>query len=118
MKNLRNRFRSVSGISRRMYAIIKNKRGYHYYLRTIWSSDLKINIHNSIEKSKVLTKFTLPVLGVLYSLYFVLLYAISPVYLYLNGGFRFVKDGFEFTNVKFFGWVNLIVMTILIIVLI
>lgn len=121
MKRLQNYQKTICGFKRRLYTVIKNQKtnNYCYYLNAFITVDQgDVMIWKSSKKSFWLTKYTLPVLGFIYSLYtfslkwlFVIISA--PFYMYFDGCRNFVRDRSWQNNVRFFNWSNVVIIIIL-----
>jgi len=125
MKVLKNYQKTVCGIRYNLFTIIFSKKaGYSYYLNKPWSEKagdcliLKTKI-----KSKTLNRYTLSLMGIMYTLFiYTLRYPIVimlyPFSMYFEGGYNFIKDGFMADYVRLFGWVNIVLIVGLIVCLI
>lgn len=121
MKRLQNYQKTICGFKRRFYTIIKNQKtdNYCYYLNAfITSNEGDLMIWKGSKKSGCLTKYTLPLLGLIYSLYVFSLkwpFAIisAPLYMYFDGCRNFVRDRAWQNNVRFFNWTNIVIVIIL-----
>lgn len=121
MKRLHNFEMSIYGFKRRLYTVIKNTKtnNYYYYLNAfITDNEGDVMIWKSPKKSVLLNRFSLPVLGFIYSLYtfsFKWPFAIisAPFYMYFDGCRNFVRDRAWQNNVRFFNWANIVIVIIL-----
>lgn len=121
MKRLYNYEMSIYGFKRRLYTVIKNTKtnNYYYYLNAfITSNEGDVMIWKNPKKSVLLNRFTLPVLGFIYSLYTFSIkwpFAIisAPFYMYFDGCRNFVRNRAWQNNVRFFNWANIVIVIIL-----
>jgi len=126
MKRLQNYQKSICGFKRRLYTVIKNQKtnNYCYYLNAfITDNEGDVMIWKSSEKSLLLNKYTLPAFGFIYSLYtftikwpFAII--IAPLYMYFDGCKNFVRNRAWQNNVRFFNWVNIIIIVVLLLIVI
>ena len=118
MKILKNYTKSIFGMKYRFFTVIYNGKTsqYCYYLNAIWTKNVgDILIFKSKTKSHILNKYTLTLLGGIYTLYLYLLnYPITvillPFYMYYEGCKNFVRNSAWVDNVRYFNWVNIVIM--------
>lgn len=118
MKALKNYEKTIAGVKHRLFTVIKNqnKSYFYYYLNGAFTQKAgDVMIYRSQSKSKLLNKYTLSFLGVIYSLlkYLVFLpgiFILYPVINYINGCKNFLKNRANITDVRFFNWVNILAM--------
>jgi hypothetical protein len=118
MKTLRNYEKTICGVEYPLFAIIKSQkdRKYYYYISMPWSSNIGDRmIYKSKTKSTLLNKYSLSMLGVLYTalmciVFYPLLLIAYPLYSYFDGAINFIKNGAWVTNVRFFNWCNIFIM--------
>jgi len=121
MKKLQNYQKSICGFKRKFYTVIRNQKtnNYCYYLNAyITDNEGDVMIYKSLKKSVLLNKFTLPVLGFIYSLYtFILKWPLviisAPFYMYFDGCRNFVRDRAWQDNVRYFNWSNIVIIVVL-----
>lgn len=121
MKRLQNNTHSICGFKRTLYTIIRNQKtnNYCYYLNCFFTDNVgDVMIWKHSKKSILLTKYTLPIIGFIYSMYvyslkwpFVII--LTPFYMYFDGGRNFVRDRIWQNNVIFFNWSNIVIIIIL-----
>ena len=126
MKRLKNSQKTICGVKYKLFAIIRNQKTlkYCYYISTPWS-DYEVGnvmIWKNKKKNAVLNKYTLSLLAILYTLikctvYYPSFVVIMFVYMYLDGGRNFVRDGMWAQNERFFNYCNIIIIIILIVAL-
>jgi len=122
MKRLCNNERTIYGLKRRFFTIIKSNESdkLYYYINLIWSkNDGDFLIYKSKKKSKIFNKYIMSFLGILSSFFFILIIPLIIIYMYFTGLYNFINDSaWDNENVKFFNWSNFIIMLTLLSILI
>ena len=109
------------GIKRTLYTVIfsRKRKKYCYYLNAYNTKNLgDTMISKSANKSMYLNKYTLPILGLLYTIYqytlkvsLVILYV--PLFMYFDGCRNFMRDKSWYQNVRYFNWINILIIIFL-----
>lgn len=121
MELLRKYKRGICGVKYRMFAIMFDDKSskYHYYVRGAWTDNIgDVLIYKSEKRSRFLNKFTLSIIGVFYSIFKYLIaypFAVitAPFYMYIDGCRNFIRNSAWQNNVRFFNWVNIIMVILL-----
>lgn len=118
MKIIKNYRRSIYGVKYTFFTVVFNgeTKHYHYYINTLWTKNIgDILVFRNKSKSKYLNKYTLQVIGVVftiykYSIYYPLSLIVSPLLMYIDGCTNFIKNTAWNDNVRYFNWVNIAVI--------
>ncbi len=118
MKILKNYQMSIYGVRYNLFTVIFNRKTnqYCYYTNALWTKNIGDRmIYKSKNKSKLLNKYTLPIIGITYTFYkYILKYtfaAISlPCYMYFDGCINFIRNTACYNNVRYFNWVNIVII--------
>ena len=113
IKRFREPKRNVCAIYNRYFRIIKNSKGIYFYE----FSDLFSKEYRQFYKGKRLkfiNKYFIYAVTVLYNTIGIpSLFLLYYPFAYFDGARNFIKDGVWANNVKFFNWVNFILLIIL-----
>jgi hypothetical protein len=114
MKTSRNYQRNILGIYNKYFQIVKSKNGYFYFFKDFLTNEY-LQIFKSKKRNRFITKYFLLLIAVLYHLICIPIMLISFYpYCYIEGGYNFVKDGVWANGVRFFNWVNIVIIFLLI----
>lgn len=125
MKILKAYKQSIFGVKYKLFTVIfDNKtKQYCYYTNALGTSNVgDCLIFKNKEKSKFFNKYTLPIIGVFYTIYtytFKWLFAIisAPFWMYFDGCRNFIRDRAWQNNVRFFNWINIVLIIALTLIL-
>jgi len=120
MKRIINRDRSIYGIKKKLYTVAYDKitTNYLYYLNHLLSNnDADCLIYKANRKSKVVNKYTLLIMGVFYNFFILAIklpfyIMIEPFDMYYEGGRNFIINSAWVDNVRFFNYVNIVLMIV------
>lgn len=121
MKTIRNRRGSFYGktfypFGRIVKAKQKDKSFKYYYQINVALSDALIDVMSSRKKVFGLNKYTVSLLSIIFNALWIPFIIIAyPIKMYFEGGYNFIKDSNWIQNVRFFNWLNLIFLFILLI---
>ena len=122
MKKLKNDCKTICGVKHTFFTIIKDKNSkYYYYLNSPCSSNIGDRlIYNSKSKSTIFNKYTLTLLGIIftilqYTIIYPILAIIYPVYMYMEGAYNFIRNKTWAQHERFFNWCNIVIILTLII---
>ncbi|SOS48991.1 hypothetical protein TNO021_420001 [Tenacibaculum dicentrarchi] len=116
MKRLKNHNKTICGIESKYFRILKNqKTGKYVYYVDAWALNLiaenRIKIADSTNKIKLFNKYTLVLMYFIFNIVSVILTPFIAIFYYLlkyfNGGASFITNSFDITHVRFFNWVNI-----------
>jgi hypothetical protein len=118
MKILKNYQRSIYGVKYNLFTVIFNgkTKQYCYYANALCTKNVgDTMIYKSKSKSILLNKYTMPVIGILYTIYkYLIKYpfaAISlPFYMYFDGCRNFIRNTAWYNNVRYFNWANIVII--------
>ncbi len=124
MKILKNYQRSIYGVKYIFFTVIFNgkTKQYCYYVNALGTKNVGDNlILKKSTKSKLLNKYTMPIIGLIYTVYtYTLKYPIAaiimPFYRYFDGCKNFIRDRAWQNNVRFFNWANIVLLIALMLV--
>lgn len=123
MKVFRDKYRGICNVQFRLFAIVKKTAtGRYYYLirsnTAIWSEWQQLY---SGKKVKALNKYTLPIICVLFNVivlpifYITWIGVIEWIYQYFDGMRNFVRNTAWYQNVRYFTWVTMLALVIMIV---
>jgi len=123
MKTLKNSQKTICGVESTLFAIVKNQKTnkYCYYISAPWSTNIGDRmIYKSKSKSKILNKYSLSFIGIIYTLFICIIYypliaVIIPIYMYFDGFRNFVRDRMWAQNERYFNWCNIFIIAGLIV---
>lgn len=126
MKILKNYQRNIFGVKHKLFTVIFNDKTkqYCYYINALGTENVgDCLIHKNKEKSKLFNKYTMPIIGMFWTLFTYTLkwpFAIisAPFWMYYDGGRNFIRDTAWYQNVRFFNWANIVIIIALVLILI
>jgi hypothetical protein len=126
MKILKNHEKTKCGIKYPLFTIIRNQKSlnYCYYINIPWSSNAGDSlIFKSKTRLKLLNKYVLSFIGILYVVItIIIIYPLTivlyPIYMYFDGLKNFVRNNAWAQNEKYFNWSNIVIIIGLIVWLI
>jgi hypothetical protein len=123
MKSFRDKYRGVCNVQFRLFAIIKKTAtGKYFYLirsnKAAWGEWQQIYAG---KKTKVLNKYTLPVICILFNVivlpvvYIVWVGVLEWIYRYFDGMRNFIRNAAWYQNVRYFTWMTLVALVAMIV---
>lgn len=111
------------GIKTILFTVVfmTNVKEYYYYVNVPFSNNLGDHlIYKSKTKSKLMNKYTLSVLGIITSIFSLcvikpIMVISLPIVMYILGGKRFIKGSTYSQHVRYFNWVNILLVTFFVI---
>lgn len=121
MKYLINDEKTICGVSYSLFSIVIMKKGlkYRYYVKSFKTSNVGDRmIYKSNLKSKFLNKYTLSLLGAIYSiLEYIVIWPFviisTPIWMYVVGANSFIRNSSWTQHERYFNMCNIIIIFIL-----
>ena len=113
MKILKNNQKTLYGVKHKLYSVIYSTKGfYSYYSSVFWNDNIGNFFYKTKRKSKLLNRYTLPLVSIIYQIFkFSIVYPVFgllyPFKMYFDGGYNFVRDTAWYENVRYFNWCNI-----------
>lgn len=122
MKKLKNKDTSICGVKYLLFSILHDsskKEVWGCYVNAIGSGNVgDCLVYKGASRSRFWNKYTLSFVGIFYNLYtFTLKWPMAILgaifFAYFDGGRNFVRDCAWQNNVRYFNWVNIVLVAIL-----
>ena len=112
IKKFRDKKRNVCAIYNRFFRVIKNSKGIYFYEFSDFSS-MEFREFYRGKRIRFLNRYVIYTITFLFNTIGVpLLFLCYYPYAYFDGARNFIKDGAWYQNVRFFNWVNLILLIV------
>jgi hypothetical protein len=121
MKILKNHSKIIFGVKHKLFTLIFNTKTkkYYYYVNALGTKKIgDCLIYKSKEKSKLFNKYTMRLIGLFYTAYsytlkWPFMIITTPFLMYLEGCKNFIQNRVWQDNVRFFHWVNIVIIIVL-----